>query len=186
MTNCSLAAPEGLALAEPKTEELSLTWDPVEDALYEVQYRKVTEETWQTSYVSSPVTTLKGLQVDAEYVLRLRTFCSQNIASEYSLEYQFSFLGEATEIGPLDTRERLSTESEIKFSIYPNPAVEHINLYNETSETAQYMMVSVSGIALRSGAAKNAKINVADLATGLYIIQVQDGNGKRSAKFYKK
>jgi len=185
MTNCSLAAPEGLALAEPKTEELSLTWDPVEDALYEVQYRKVTEETWQTSYVSSPVTTLKGLQVDAEYVLRLRTFCSQNIASEYSLEYQFSFLGEATEIGPLDTPERLSTESEVKFSIYPNPAVEYINLYNETSETAQYMMVSTSGVALRNGAAKKAKINVGDLATGLYIIQVQDSNGKRSAKFYK-
>jgi len=186
MTNCHLEAPEGLVLTEPKTKELSLTWNAVEDALYEVQYRKLTEETWQTSYVSSPSAVFKDLQIDAAYVLRLRTFCSQNIASEYSLEYQFSFLGEATEIGPLDTRERLSTESEIKFSIYPNPAVEHINLYNETSETAQYMMVSVSGIALRSGAAKNAKINVADLATGLYIIQVQDGNGKRSAKFYKK
>ncbi len=185
MTNCSLVAPESLVLAEPKTNQLNLIWNPVEDALYEVQYRKLSEDAWQTSYVSSPNTVLKELEINTEYLIRLRTFCSQNIPSEYSLEYQFLFLGEATEIGALDSLERLSIESEIKFSIYPNPAVEHINLYNEISETAQYMIVSASGIALRSGSAKKAKINVGDLATGLYVIQVQDSKGRRSAKFYK-
>ena len=185
LTNCSLVAPEGLALDNATATEISLNWNTALDALYEVQFKKTTAEIWKTDYVSEPSMTLKALETDAEYIVRVRTFCSQNIASEYSMEYQFTFFGAETEIGPLDTPETLSLADEIDFSVYPNPAAEYINLNNETNDTAQYTIITSSGKAVKNGAAENGKINVADLTNGLYVIQVQGLNGKRSAKFLK-
>lgn len=185
LTDCALNAPEEIALADATENEITMQWNSNIDALYEVQYKKATAEVWQTTYVSEPSLILQTLKVDEEYVVRVRTFCSQNIASEYSKEYPFTFLGEITELGPLDAIETLSVTSEINFSIYPNPAVEFINLHDETSDTARYAITSTAGITVKKGAAKNAKISVADLASGLYILQVIDTQGKRSAKFYK-
>jgi hypothetical protein len=85
----------------------------------------------------------------------------------------------------LEVLEPLGLESDINFSIYPNPAIEYINLNNETSDNSRYSIVTTSGTTVKNGAAKNAKINVSDLASGLYILQVLDTNGKRSTKFYK-
>jgi hypothetical protein len=182
LTNCTLIAPEGLTLADAKANELTVQWNPVLDALYELQYKNSIADTWQTKYVSDPSITLKALEIDTEYIVRVRTFCSQNIASEYSMEYPFTFLGAGTELSFL---EPLGLESDINFSIYPNPAVEYINLHNETSDSSRFSIVTTSGTRVKNGSAKNAKINVSDLASGLYILQVLDTNGKRSAKFYK-
>ncbi|MFD0795972.1 S8 family serine peptidase [Maribacter chungangensis] len=185
LTDCVLSAPEGAFLSDAKENEISVQWDPLLDALYEVQYKKTTDKVWHTHYTTEPGITLDSLEVDIEYVFRLRTFCSQNIASAYSMEYLFAFLGENTIVGPLEAFETLELASEINFSVYPNPAVEYIGLHEETSESARYSIMSLSGTTVKNGAAKNAKISVADLAGGLYILQVVDDHGKRSAKFYK-
>ena len=185
LTDCALNAPEEVVLADATENEIAIQWNSTVDALYEVQYKKATEEVWQTEYVSKSSLTLQTLELDGEYVVRIRTFCSQNIASEYSMEYPFTFLGEITELGALNVFETLGITSEINFSIYPNPAVEYINLHDETSDSSSYAITSTAGITVKKGAAKNAKINVADLASGLYILQVIDIQGKRSAKFYK-
>ena len=185
LTDCAMNAPDDMALAMATDNEIAVEWTPILDALYEVQFKKVTDEKWKTEYVSEPRMTLNAMEVGLEYITRIRTFCSQNIASEYSMEYTFTFLGETTELGPLNSFETLSLASEINFSIYPNPAVEYINLHDETSDNARYSITGLSGTTVKSGAAKNAKINVADLAEGLYILQVLDDQGKRSAKFYK-
>lgn len=185
LTDCMLNAPEEIALADATKNEITMQWNSIKDALYEVQYKNVTEDAWQTEYVSEPSLTLKTLAVNREYVVRVRTFCSQNVASEYSMEYPFIFLGETTELDPLNAFETLNVATEIDFSIYPNPAVEYINLHDETSESARYSITTISGTTVKKGGAKNAKINVADLAGGLYILQIVDDQGKRSAKFYK-
>ncbi len=185
LTDCALNAPESFRLAEATSETLAIQWDSIADALYEVQYKKVTAAIWETAYVSEPSFTLNGMETDLDYVFRVRTFCSQNVASEYSMEYQFTFLGKDTQVGPLNSFETLNVAAEINFSIYPNPAVAYINLNDETSESSRYIITGMSGTTVKRGAAKNAKINVADLAGGLYILQVMDDQGKRSAKFYK-
>lgn len=185
LTDCSLNAPETIAVEQATDTTVGLQWDTITDALYEVQYKNNLAESWKTEYVAEPSITLSGLEAGAEIVIRLRTFCSQNIASEYSADYRFSFSGEATELGTLPGLETLGLVPEINFSIYPNPAVEYINLHEETTDSGRYTITSISGTTVKQGMAKNAKINVADLAGGLYILQLQDNKGKRSAKFYK-
>ncbi|WP_241240776.1 S8 family serine peptidase [Maribacter sp. MJ134] len=185
MNHCSIATPDGLALDAASTNEITTSWNGTLDALYEVQYKNENEDQWITEYVTNDSFVLKDLLVNENYILRVRTFCSQNIASEYTDEYRFTFLGESTVVGPLDFNETFNKDAEVNFSVYPNPAANEIRLNTEVADTAMYSIVSSSGIELKTGSAKNAQINVADLATGLYIIQVQDLGSKKSAKFFK-
>jgi hypothetical protein len=63
--------------------------------------------------------------------------------------------------------------------------VDVVNIQSEVGDTALYRVVSSSGVPLRFGKAKDAQINVADLASGLYIVQILDHGTSRTAKFYK-
>ncbi|MGB2759671.1 MAG: T9SS type A sorting domain-containing protein, partial [Maribacter stanieri] len=120
--------------------------------------------------------------LDTTYSFRLRTFCSQNIASEFSEVATFTFSGEDT---VLETLNALSADSEIPFSVYPNPAVDEIQLNVQTSESSVYRIMSTSGVELKMDSATNARINVSDLPSGLYVLQIQDFNVNKSTKFYK-
>ena len=48
-----------------------------------------------------------------------------------------------------------------------------------------YRIISSAGIELKVGQVNNGPIQVADLATGMYILQVKDGETYKSTKFYK-
>ncbi|MFX0555935.1 S8 family serine peptidase [Maribacter sp. CXY002] len=185
MTNCSVNAPENLSFNTPLDDEITLVWSEMVDGLFEIQYKKLNEENWITEYTGNTSSTLTELENGEDYVLRIRTFCSQNIASEYTMDYKFTFLGNETTIGDLEIQDVMSFDDDLNFTVYPNPAVNEIILNTEVSDEAMYSIVSTSGIELKTGDAKDARINVSDLATGLYIIQIQDFQGKKSTKFFK-
>ncbi|TDT46451.1 putative secreted protein (Por secretion system target) [Maribacter spongiicola] len=181
MTTCSINAPE-VHLDEAEMSTVKLAWNASEDALYEIQYKEVHQQEWTTEYISVNNFSWKGLLIDTTYSFRLRTFCSQNIASEFSEVATFTFSGEDTE---LETLHALSADSDIPFSVYPNPAVDEIQLSVKTSDTATYRIMSTGGVALKMDKASDARINVSDLPSGLYILQIQDWNINKSTKFYK-
>ena len=120
--------------------------------------------------------------VDNTYSFRIRTFCSQNIASEYSDPVTFIFQGEKT---VLETFNTLSIDSEIPFSVYPNPAIDEIQLNIKTTDSTVFRILSTSGVELKMDSATNSRINVSDLPTGLYVLQIQDFDVNKSTKFYK-
>ncbi len=182
MTACALQAPEQLDLGEVSATGVTLTWEQVADALYEVQYKEENAKEWSTEYVTSTSFLWDALLEEKTYTARIRTFCTQNVASEYSDPVTFTFLGEETMVLVLDT---LSLDNEIAFSVYPNPAVNEIQLNMQTSDTAMYRIVSLGGTELKMDSAKNNRINVSDLPSGLYILQLQDFDVSKSTKFYK-
>ncbi|WP_324024630.1 S8 family serine peptidase [Maribacter sp. BPC-D8] len=181
MTTCSINAPE-VGLDEAEMSTVKLAWNASEDALYEIQYKEVHQQEWSTEYISVNNFSWKGLLTDTTYSFRLRTFCSQNIASEFSEVATFTFKGEETE---LETLNALSADSDIAFSVYPNPAVDEIQLNVKTSDTTTYRIMSTGGVALKMDKASDARINVSDLPSGLYILQIQDADVSKSTKFYK-
>lgn len=182
MTACALQAPEQLDLGEVSATGVTLTWEQGADALYEVQYKEENAKEWSTEYVTSTSFLWDALLEEKTYTARIRTFCTQNVASEYSDPVTFTFLGEETVVLVLDT---LSLDNEIAFSVYPNPAVDEIQLNMQTSDTAMYRIVSLGGTELKMDSAKNNRINVSDLPSGLYILQLQDFDVSKSTKFYK-
>ncbi|SIQ07040.1 S8 family serine peptidase [Maribacter ulvicola] len=181
MTTCSINAPE-VSLDDAEMSNVTLSWNASEDALYEIQYKAVNQKNWATEYISVNNFSWKGLVLDTMYSFRLRTFCSQNIASEFSEVATFTFKGEETELETLHT---LNADAKIPFKVYPNPAVDEIQLNVKTSENATYRIMSTSGVALKMDKASDSRINVSDLPSGLYVLQIQDANVNKSAKFYK-
>ncbi|MEP2239812.1 MAG: S8 family serine peptidase [Maribacter sp.] len=181
MTTCSINAPE-VNLDEKDMSNVTLGWNASEDALYEIQYKEIHQEEWATEYISINNFSWKGLLADTTYSFRLRTFCSQNIASEYSDVATFTFKGEDTELEKLNS---INEESMIPFSVYPNPAVNEIHLSVKTSENTTYRIMSVSGVPLKADKASDSIIDVSDLPSGLYVLQIQDASLSKSTKFYK-
>ena len=115
----------------------------------------------------------------------MRTFCSENVMSDYTSVLEFTFEGTATQIKEEVVMEELSISSSLKLAIYPNPAVEQISIDGAVSNNAKFSIVNTMGVTVKLGEASQRKIDVANLAAGLYILTVQDLEGVKSAKFYK-
>ena len=66
-------------------------------------------------------------------------------------------------------------EKEIDFEIYPNPAIEYITIdISNFQSYLEYQVINLKGQNLKSGRIYNPTehINISDLETGLYIIQL--------------
>ena len=182
---CVITVPTGVSLDEASEEDVNVSWDEQVDALFEVQYREIGTADWTTEYQYETSYSIKGLENGKTYEVRLRTFCSENVMSDYSSVMEFTFEGTATKMEEAIVMEELSISEPLKLAIYPNPAVEQISIGGAVSQNARFSIVNTMGLTVKSGEASQKKIDVANLATGLYILSVQDLEGVKSTKFYK-
>ena len=125
--------------------------------------------------------TLNELENEKRYQIRLRSFCSQNLASGYSEIYEFDFIGSDTKI---IEKEQIASTNKLEIKVFPNPAVSSISIATETSKEAVYIISTSSGNSIKRGSA-NAPIDVSSLQSGLYIISILDNTGIKSTKFFK-
>ncbi|MEJ1221587.1 S8 family serine peptidase [Sediminicola sp. 1XM1-17] len=183
--NCAITVPTGTTIAEASKEQVNISWNAQTDALFEVQYKEQGAANWTTEYQYEAVKTFNGLTNGKIYEVRLRTFCSENVMSDYTSVMEFTFEGEATKMEEEAVYEVLSIEEPLKLAIYPNPAVEQISINGAVSENARFSIVNTMGLTVKTGEASQKKIDVANLSTGLYILTVQDLEGVKSTKFYK-
>lgn len=183
--DCTITVPTGILLNKANEEGINVSWDAQADALFEVQYKALGTADWTTEYQYETTNTLKGLVKGNTYEVRLRTFCSENVMSDYTSILEFSFDGTATQLEKAVVMEELSVSEPLKLAIYPNPAVEQISIDGAVSQNARFSIVNTMGLTVKTGEANQNKINVANLSAGLYILSVQDLEGVKSTKFYK-
>ena len=125
----------------------------------------------------------ENLENEKTYNFRIRSICTESVVSEFSENYTFTFDGENT---VLEENSIFSIDDNaLQIEVYPNPASDWVTITSPYSSNAIFALVSTSGNTLRMGSVTE-KINVSDLASGLYILMVQDLEGIRSTKFYKK
>ncbi|MBP0613591.1 T9SS type A sorting domain-containing protein [Chryseobacterium sp. cx-311] len=72
-----------------------------------------------------------------------------------------------------------------QFEVYPNPASDILNI-TRVSNRADYTIYSSIGQVVAKGKVQDNKVNVSGLATGAYIITVEDGDFSGNVKFIKK
>ena len=76
-------------------------------------------------------------------------------------------------------------KSENPISIFPNPANTQIQLSGvNLNSGAQLQIISVDGRVVKNEKVYHSSINVADLATGQYILKITDGHGKTSVGMF--
>lgn len=181
ISKCSIETPSGLELVSSTDEGSIISWSEAEETLFEVQYRSIDADSWATELVWDSIFELSGLETGKVYEARVRSICTENAVSEFSETIEFEFNGEATQ---MMGNAPLSYPQELNISVFPNPAVDYLNVNAELSKDAQYSIVTTSGNIIRKGKTQGS-INVSSLSSGLYVLVVQDYAGIKSTKFYK-
>ena len=185
VTECALLTPTAIALGESTTNTIRLNWEPIKDAIFEVQYAEAKSEIWITEFTSNNYLVLQDLRNEVNYKLRIRTTCTENLSSAFSTENEFTFLGTDTEPQNFLEYTALSYEENISISIFPNPATEYIVVEGNTSASPAYSILNTSGAVLKQGVVVDSGIYVNNLSSGLYILLIEDTEGPKSTKFYK-
>ncbi|MCM4167956.1 hypothetical protein KCTC52924_01224 [Arenibacter antarcticus] len=183
LTDCVLTIPEEVALTTAKNTSVSLNWIANTDALFQVEYKKKGSDHWIVESTFDHFLTLEGLVSGTDYWVRLKTFCSENASSGYTSEYEFSFMGEETEL--LRLSDYIPLEQKLSFSIIPNPVQELMTLEGNFPLNASYKILSMNGIVVKEGQAIEKQIQIADLTVGLYVLFVQGDQKTTTIKFYK-
>jgi hypothetical protein len=159
----------------------TISWSNANETLFEVQYKAIDKDEWTTELLWDNQFELSNLEVGTVYESQIRAICTENAVSEFSELFQFEFNGENTEAM---VYEPLTYAQDFQIQVYPNPAVNYLALQSELSPDAEYSIVTTSGNIIERGKVAGT-INVSALASGLYVLVVQDYAGIRSTKFYK-
>ncbi len=186
LTTCTATAPEEISIATVEETEITVDWKTIEDAFYEVQYKEENSEEWTTLFPEENTIQLEGLTVGSTYEVKVRTNCSMNIFSDYSTVKTFVFNGLATDTNFELTTEELAIQEQLKYTVYPNPTVEQIQINGELSDNAYYSIVSSSGTILKNGKVDDDEaIQVNNLSSGLYSLTIFEDGEQHSMKFIK-
>lgn len=73
-----------------------------------------------------------------------------------------------------------------EFSVFPNPASDHITVQTENSTQAQYYIYDLYGRQMLSGNLQNNTIDVSGLARGTYLLRIINGYSTNIKRFVKK
>jgi len=181
ISNCSIETPSDLGLESSLSESTIISWEEVEETLFEVQYKSVDSDNWENELIWANTFELSNLTAGKVYEARVRSICTENAVSEFSDSIQFEFNGEETALIENTTT---FIPQELNISVYPNPTVDYLNVNADLSKDAQFSIVTTSGNIIKKGKTQGS-INVSSLSAGLYVLVVQDYAGIKSTKFYK-
>ncbi|WP_136669107.1 M4 family metallopeptidase [Flavobacterium sp. H122] len=93
----------------------------------------------------------------------------------------------STAIAAIAAGDAISNESNVfDLVMYPNPAETILNVSMLDNRSASYKIFNLMGQSLKAGKLNQQEINVSDLASGMYILEVNDGQKSISKKFSKK
>jgi chitodextrinase len=70
-------------------------------------------------------------------------------------------------------------------SLYPNPTREVLNVETNSASTLNYSVINYLGQVIKTGKIENNLINVSHLNSGIYILEVNDGQKSVTKKFIK-
>ncbi len=89
----------------------------------------------------------------------------------------------ATQSIPTDTNGELGFEEKVfSANVYPNPAKKYINLEMTDGREISFSLKDMNGREVKSGKATRNRVELDDIQSGMYIMQISDGNREISKK----
>jgi hypothetical protein len=85
-------------------------------------------------------------------------------------------------------REYLLSTPEVEnqqFAVYPNPAIEILNISSEKSSIDKLTVYSLSGQLIITKTKNTSTLDVSNLSEGLYLLEIVSENGRQLQKFIK-
>ncbi|CAL2103795.1 conserved protein of unknown function precursor containing a type A C-terminal secretion signal. Probable M43 family metalloprotease [Tenacibaculum sp. 190130A14a] len=101
-------------------------------------------------------------------------------------DYTVNIVSSARQPNPVSA-ERLGNEASLDLVAFPNPASDFVQVKIGAKSTAtSYRIVNTIGRVVKAGRLNGNSINVSDLNTGMYILEVNDGQKSLSTKLMKR
>ncbi len=94
------------------------------------------------------------------------------------------YLVKANEEGEVTTR--IDKIENIAMTISPNPAVDYINIHANTTDALNFTLTDVSGKIIEKKALTTNQIDVSNLNSGIYFLNIESKTSKNMFKFIKK
>ena len=170
-----------LTVSEVGIDYITLDW--AQDGEYDywaVVYREVGTSDWDTVLTTVRPFTIDGLQELTTYEMFVVNYCENGLPSNSD-----TIAAETTNVGIADYSRYIK--------IYPNPAGEYINVVCRTQnvECSGVEVLDVYGKVVRTVEGTNnysplqTRINILDLAAGIYFVRMVTDKGMVTKPFVK-
>ncbi|MBR1769639.1 MAG: fibronectin type III domain-containing protein, partial [Bacteroidales bacterium] len=156
-------------------EVLLATWQSEENVnLWQVVYKDYYAVDWDTALVRiNPVFTLRNLELNRTFLLKVRTICNVRDTSDFSELLTVS-------IGNSSLQTVGQTEGDVV--LYPNPTENEVMIEGNIYGLERYSLLSSNALILETKDFKQEKISLNQYPQGLYFIVLEYKDGKRIVK----
>jgi hypothetical protein len=118
---------------------------------------------------------IEGTNNNVNFKVRIRFYGSNmKLANGNRVTFN-NFSAKGVEM-PLGIKEQNNS----RFIVYPNPANEVLNVMHQQCEMV-YQLITIDGKVIKSGSIENQQINISDLQSGIYLLQL-NADGKSETK----
>ncbi|WP_422089873.1 GEVED domain-containing protein [Tenacibaculum ovolyticum] len=115
------------------------------------------------------------------------TSCEANLGDGEVEDYTVNIIATPVVAVAAVSGETIKSQESLDLKAYPNPSVDFVKVkLASKSANMTYKIVNTIGSVVQSGYLDSSRINVSDLKTGMYILEVNDGQKVLTTKLLKK
>ena len=172
-------APTNLQVTDITSATAIMRWTTGGDETsWKVGYKLHSTDSWTEITVSDTSYNLEGLTPESEYDVRVKAVCSADNQSDFAT---YSFITEAVGIDNITLANSIS--------LMPNPANNYIELrINNNVVVKEAVVYNAFGQMIKTVTLtdNHARIDLSNMAAGMYFVRVNDNNVITTKKFIKK
>jgi hypothetical protein len=172
-------APTNLQISNITQNSATATWTPGgNENAWNVQYKLQSSQQWQEANVQQPTYTIEGLTANSTYDVRVKAVCAADNQSDF-VSTTFTTTGVGID--------NITLANSI--SLMPNPADNYIELrVNSNVEVKEAVVFNAFGQMIQTVQLtdNHTRIDLSDMAAGMYFVRVNGEGVMATKKFIKK
>ena len=171
-------APTGLTISNVTTNSATATWTPGgSETAWNVQYKLQSASQWQEATVQTTSYDIEGLTASSTYDVRVKAICSADNQSDFVTTTFTTGVG----------IDNITLASSI--NLMPNPADNYIELtINSNVDVKEAVVYNAFGQMIQTVELtdNHARIDLSNMAAGMYFVRVNSDNLSATKKFIRR
>ena len=172
-------APTGLTIGNVTTTSATATWTPGgSETAWNIQYKLQSASQWQEATVQTTSYDIEGLSAASTYDVRVKAICSADNQSDFVTT---TFTTQTVGIDNITLANSIN--------LMPNPADNYIDLtINSNVDVKEAVVYNAFGQMIQTVVLTDnyARIDLSDMAAGMYFVRVNGDNVSATKKFIKR
>ncbi len=172
-------APTNLQVSNITHNSATATWTPGgNETAWNIQYKLQSASQWQEATVQTTTYTIEGLTAASTYDVRVKAICSADNQSDF---VSTTFTTQTVGIDNITLANSIN--------LMPNPADNYIDLsINSSVEVKEAVVFNAFGQMIQKVELtdNHARIDLSDMAAGMYFVRVNNDNVSATKKFIRK